>query len=183
MQTDDYAKNFRDQSMPAELAKLLAFDQQVEDFYSEGFELGSYGPDELSTWSEEEGFLSRLIPFAQATGGGSVYALWLHPAGVPLSEAPVVVFGDEGGVHIVAKNLRALLEILSFDTEPSIDWDEVYYYKSDDHEPSERADDYARWLQAEFGLAPVSDADALVSAAQQEHKQAFDAWVQQFVSS
>ncbi len=62
-------------------------------------------------------------------------------------------------MHVVAENLRALLRLLTFDAEPMIDWDGVTFYKSDDHKPSQRASLYAAWLQREFGLAPVTDAD------------------------
>ena len=147
---------------------------------SECFELNTYSADELSNWSDEREFLARLTPFAQATGSGSIHALWLHRDGVSLSEAPVAVLGDERGIHVVAKNLLALLQILSFDVEPMIDWDSVSFYKPDDHEPSDRANEYAKWLASELGLAPI--ADALVTGGQQEHKAAFDRWVKQFVS-
>ena len=178
-----FAQSFPNQKLPLELEKLLAFDQQSNDYYSDGFELCDYPPDELSNWSEEREFLSKLVPFAQANGSGSIYALWFFRDGLDPSAAPVVVFGDEGGMHVVTENLRSLLQVLAFDSEPMIDWEGVTFYKSDDHEPSKRAEEYATWLKAQFDLSPVQDADALVAAAQQAHKAAFDAWVKAFVSS
>jgi hypothetical protein len=181
MDSKSFARNFRGQPVPPELAKLFAFDQQHQSFFSECFEFCDFSPDELSNWSEDSEFLARLIPFAKATGGGSVYALWLHRDGLDLSQAPVVVFGDEGGMHVVAKSLVALLQLLTYDVEPMIDWEGVSFYKSDDHEPSDRAEEYATWLKSEFGLSPASDADGLVAAAHAEHKAAFDLWVKRFV--
>jgi len=40
----------------------------------------------LRSWSSDDRFLSRLMPFAQATGGGSFYALWAHQPGASTSE-------------------------------------------------------------------------------------------------
>ncbi len=177
-----FAQKFPNQKLPLELEKLFAFDRRSNRYYSDGFELCNYEPDELSNWSDKKEFLEKLVPFAQANGSGSIYALWLFQDGLDPSMAPVVVFGDEGGMHVVTESLRALLHLLTFDAEPMIDWDGVTFYKSEDHEPSKRAAEYAAWLKAEFGLSPVADADALVAAAQRVHKAAFDAWVKRLVS-
>lgn len=175
------AKRFPGQALPLELEKLLDFDQRGDGYYSDGFELTDLPPDALGSWSDEEEFLEHLVPFAQATGGGSIYALWLARDGMAVSAAPVVVFGDEGGVHVVAEHLRALLHLLGFDAEPMIDWDGVTFYRPADQEASPRAGEYAAWLEAELGLASPPDADALVTAAQAAHGAAFDAWVKRFL--
>ena len=101
---------------------------------------------------------------------------------------PVVVFGDEGGVHVVAEHRRDLLRILTYDAEPIIDFDEVSFYKDevsfykeDEHEAQEAAGEYVQWLNAQFGLDPVDDPDPLVTAAQEKYQAKLDAWLKDYL--
>jgi len=177
----EFSTNFTGAAVPDELVKLLAFqDEHGFESYSECFGLLADDKGGLRSWSSDAGFLDQLMPFAQATGGGSFYALWAHGAATA-SELPVVVFGDEGGVHVIAENVGQLLRLLTFDVEPMVDHDGVTYYKAKDFEPRESAGEYRRWLATELGLQPVDDPAPLVAAAQQRHKAAFDAWMAQFV--
>ncbi|SKA28720.1 hypothetical protein SAMN04488128_10321 [Chitinophaga eiseniae] len=73
-------------------------------------------------------FLAQLIPFAQANGSGSFYALWQHNDSTDLNELPVGVFGDEGGEYGVAENLNRFLQLLTIDAEPMI-FDGVNYFR------------------------------------------------------
>src|SRR6185503_18875839 len=178
----EFASNFAGQQVPPALAKLLAF-QDEHDFesYSECFGLLADDKGGLRSWSSDDRFLSRLMPFAQATGGGSFYALWAHQPGASTSEMPVIVFGDEGGVHVIAENVSQLLRLLTFDVEPMVDHDGVTYYKAKDHEPRDNHDAYVAWLKAELDLDPIDDPAPLVAAAQSRHKAAFAAWMSPFV--
>ena len=179
----DYKKNFRPHDVPDALAKLLAFDGTQDGFYSSGFELAVDDKGGLKTWSEDPEFLSCLYPIGQANGSGSTYVIWRRTG--ELSEAPVVVFGDEGGVYVVAENVAALLRILTFDVEPMVDHESVIYYKDDDHEPSDGAKAYVRWLAKHFDAKPVANAKevtALVKAAQKLHAKAFKAWMKPFLA-
>lgn len=179
----EFKTNFAGHTVPPELAKLLAFqDEHGFESYSGGFGLLADGKSGLHSWSEDEAFLSKLMPFAQATGTGSIYALWSGGAAKSTSEMPVIVFGDEGGVHVIAENVKELLRLLTFDVEPMVDLGGVSFYKDEDeHEPSEAAEEYEAWLQSELGLEPVDDADEIVSAAQLKYKKPFDAWMKTFV--
>lgn len=146
--------------------------------YTVGFGLSdTFGArDDLAPgWSDADGFHARLKSFAQATGGGSIYALWQAADGTE----PVVVFGDEGGIHLVAADVRDLLRILSFDAEPSVDWERVYYYKDEEDEPSPAHEDYVTWLKAQ-GLNPLDEADPLVERAQAKYEKEFRTWLEQF---
>ena len=178
---DEFSANFDQRPVPPALATLLAFQNQAPGYYSECFELLVDDKGGLKSWSEDPAFLERLLPFAQANGSGSFYALWVEGDSADTSAMPVVVFGDEGGVHLVAEDVGGLLQILGFDAEPMIDLDEVTYYRPDDALDNERRADYVAWLSRELGLAPASDPAALVSAAQARHKAAFDAWFGQYV--
>jgi len=181
----EFSRNFSGHDTPPELVKLLAF-QNEHDFegYSSGFGLLEDDKAGLESWSDDEGFLSKLMPFAQANGSGSFYALWSSGSATKTSDMPVVVFGDEGGAHVVAENVKGLLELLAYDVEPMIDEDEVDFTKDDDdHEPSDSADEYRTWLKKEFGLSAPKDANALVAAAAKRHQEGFAAWMAEFVES
>src|SRR2546430_16116125 len=86
-------------------------DQLGPEHCSAGFELTAYGDTSglEAGWSKAPEFLGRLVPFGQATHSGSFYALWRVDDRADLATLPVVVFGDEGGQHVVARNLRELL--------------------------------------------------------------------------
>lgn len=152
--------------------------------YAEGFGLfEEYGDTFglVAGWSKDPGFSARLIPFAQANGSGSFYALWRLDDQMDLATLPVVVFGDEGGQHVVARNLRELFQLLGFDTEISVDWDSADFYRELDHPHTAGHAEYVAWLGQYFGLPVTEDPDALVAVAQAELGQRFADWAQPFL--
>ncbi len=180
---EDYREYFKPDDVPDALLKLLQFDEKHKDFYSQGFEID--GSDlmggMLRSYSDDPGFLNCFRAFAQADGTGSTYAVW-RMAGT-WSDAPIVAFGSEGGVHIVANNLLELLRILTLDAEPMIDHERVVYYRSDGAEPSSGATSYSKWLEKNFDLKPVADADEvtkIVASAQRNHQKALQKWMTQY---
>ena len=176
-----FAACFAGVGVPPELLRLVSFENCLGTTpYSDGFELLVEDKSGLDSWSEEEAFLAALVPFAQANGSGSRYALFAEPGIEDPSRMPVVIFGDEGGAHVVAEDVRGLMRLLTFDSEPMVDLDRVTFYKGEDHEPQAHADELKRWLRYEFGLDPVEDAEALVAAAQAGHKAAFDSFMSRF---
>lgn len=77
-----------------------------------------------------------------------------------MNEMPIIVFGDEGGVHIVAQNIVQLLHLLTFDCEISVNWDEAYFYKDEEeHEDNDDWAEFAKWIQGDFGLAAITDSE------------------------
>ena len=181
MKLDDYKQNFRPHDVPPTLAKLVAFDATQDGYWSDGFELTVDDKGGIRTWSDNAEFSNALFPIGQANGSGSFYALWLGKGSTDLEAAPVVVFGDEGGVHVVAEDVKSLLRILTFDSEPMIDHRTVTFYKNeDDHEPSGGAKDYVAWLATELDLEPVKNAEDLVAAAQEKHAESFATWMKQY---
>lgn len=169
-----------------ELNLLKGFQDRVgfED-YADGFGLTGYN-DTLGLragWSKDPEFLARLVPFAQANGTGSFYALWRHDDRADLATLPVVVFGDEGGQHVVARNLRELLQLLAYDCEISVDWDEAYYYRDEDQRHRGGHADYVAWLDEKFGLPPAHDPDIVVATARAELGERFAGWASGFLPS
>ncbi|WP_055527975.1 hypothetical protein [Streptomyces graminilatus] len=151
--------------------------------FADGFGLTEYGDISglAAGWSEDPEFTGRLIPFAQATGGGSFYALWKIDDRADLATLPVVVFGDEGGQHVVARELRELFQLLGLDTEITVDWDSAYFYRDEDEPYNEGRDEYLAWLDEHFGLEPANDPDAVLAAAQEEFGRRFEDWAGPFI--
>lgn len=164
------------------LLKELQDDLGFEN-YSEGFGLSDYMDDSgLSAgWSKDPEFLARLVAFAQANGSGSIYALWRVDDRTELATLPVVVFGDEGGLHVVARDLRELLRLLALDSEISVDWEDAHFYSESEEEHTEGHAEYVAWLARQFGLSAPEDHEALVSAAQEEFGQRFARWAKPFL--
>ncbi|GAB1643059.1 hypothetical protein [Krasilnikovia sp. MM14-A1259] len=167
-----------------ELDLLQKFEDRMGGkYFAEGFELTEYADtaDLAAGFSADPEFLRRLIAFAQAGQDGSSYALWLVDDGADPATVPVVVFGGEGGCHVIARNFRELLQLLGHDSEPMVDWDEVFFVRDEeDYEPSDGHDDYVSWLREQFGLAPADDPAAIVAAAQAEFGERFSTWISPF---
>lgn len=188
LDANKYAKNFGKLGLPDVLAKLVELQNDLgAEVFAEGFALtvddkglfkGFCTPSgkPIASKANEKKFLEALSPIAQATGTGSVYATWNDGSTKAVEDMPVVVFGDEGGVHVVAENLRDLLAIVAADVEPMVDWDGVSYYRAPDHEPSAEIDAYRAWLTTTLGIKATSKPDALVKKAQKRYGAAFTTW-------
>lgn len=169
----------------AELNQLKQFQDSVGyENFADGFGLTEYGDLSglVAGWSDDPEFTGRLVPFAQATGGGSFYALWRLDDRTDAATLPVVVFGDEGGQHIVARDLRGLFQLLGFDSEICVDWDEAFYYRDEDEPHSDRHDEYAAWLDRHFGLPVAKNPAAVIAEAQAELGQRFTNWARPFLA-
>lgn len=179
MELKEFKENLGLTEIPVELEKLIHFQNTVSDFecYSEGFGVLIDDKSGIKSWSSDEAFLERLFPFAQANGTGSIYAIWNDGSSGSLNELPIVVFGDEGGVHVIASDLSSFLQLLTFDSEISVDHDEAYFYKDEeDHEESEDHASYKKWLKEQFDLEPVENPDELIKLAQEKYKLPFENW-------
>jgi hypothetical protein len=172
--------------VPTVLVDLLAFEagNAIGDYYSESFELIIDDKYNLKNLSKEPVFLDQLVPFAQADTNGSFYAFWLNKE-QDLNTAPIVVFGSEGGYHVVANNLFSLLRLLSLDVEPIVDEDGIYYDKdAENYEPSLYSRKFKKWLREYYFLSPISTnfvAKQLVEEAQDLYQELFLLWMAPFV--
>ncbi|MEU2035410.1 hypothetical protein [Nocardia amamiensis] len=150
--------------------------------YADGFGLLEYGStSELEAWSQNPEFTARLVPFAQANGSGSFYALWRYDDQADLTALPVVVFGDEGGLHVVARNVQELFQLIGFDSEIMVGWDEVSFWRESDEPHSTGHSEYAAWLAQHFGLLVAENPEAVVATAQAEFGQQFADWARPFL--
>ncbi|MEV7552833.1 hypothetical protein AB0N89_24755 [Amycolatopsis sp. NPDC089917] len=163
------------------LNELKDLYDSTRDFLADGFEL--YGYDDKERYFPRElddpEFLSRLIPFAQANGTGSMYAIWRSSDETDVALLPVVVFGDEGGEHVIARDFRDFLPLLGHDAEITVDHDSAYYFREEDDDHSGSHEMFVEWLR-ERGLEPAEDPDAVIAAAQEIHAERFRAWITPF---
>ncbi|MFD7514225.1 hypothetical protein ACFV85_05385 [Streptomyces niveus] len=171
----------------------------LKEFYdrqpalSDGFEMYVYGqPDDVfvhwldmagSRDPELPGRLARLVPFAQASGSGSFYALWRCDDRADLATLPVIRFGDEGDLDVVASGLRDLFRLLAVDDEWYMLDDGADDDAADDGERSADHADYLVWLRRTFGLTRPDDPQAIIDAATAEYGRRFADWLRQFASA
>lgn len=185
MKINKFKKNFND-SITDELALFLEINEGLGfENYSQGFGLLRDDKSGIATWSKDPDFLDKLMPFAQANCSGSMYVLWNNGENKSLNELPVVVFGDEGGYHVLAKNIFELMQLLTFDTEITVSHEEVYFYKDNDYEESEGLAEYKLWLKENFNQDPVYTTDetySILENAQKMYKTDFEKWVSQYYS-
>ena len=75
-----------------------------------------------------------------------------------LENCTIVVFGDEGGIFVVAENVVQLIHLLTFDTEISI-YRNAYFYRDendDDYEESDTHYEFVDWVESNFGLQKIT---------------------------
>jgi hypothetical protein len=168
-----------------ELNELKDLYDSADDFLAQGFEIYDY--DDKSSFiacdQTEPEFLSRLIPIAQANGSGSEYVIWRRDDRDDLATLPIVVFGDEGGEHLVARNFRELLRLLAFDAEIMAMPDEASFYRDDADEHSGSHDIFVKWLRKRHGLEPADDPNGIIKVAQDEFGAQFRTWITPYVGT
>ncbi|MCZ1013123.1 hypothetical protein [Streptomyces noursei] len=76
-----------------------------------------------------------------ANASGSRYALWRVDDRAELATLPVVVFGDEGGIGLVARNLRELFQQLGCDRALHVGDYSAWFDDETDDETDDEADD------------------------------------------
>lgn len=153
---------------------------------SVGFHLGEFGRTVgIDTWSKDPAFLDSFHSFANANASGSIYAIWRVDDRTDLANLPVVVFGDEGGIGLVARNLRELFRQLACDKALYVgDFDAGFDDEDDPEEKDQEYDhhaEYVTWLEQHFGLVPAENPNALVTAAEKQFAARFANWVGRFV--
>ena len=184
MNINDFKTTLRVKELPNELEKLIEFDFNLSDnkyYYSQGFEINPFGRGGLETWSTEEDFLNQLIPFAQANGSGSIYAIWISDNNQSLSEMPIVVFGDEGGTHVIAENILQLLHLLTYDVEIIIDWDKINFVKlKEEYKESKSLGKYLKWIKEHYNLEQIEKPEEIIKTAQDKYKLSFANWFSKY---
>jgi hypothetical protein len=177
-EVQQFTQLFNRQQLGTAFQYLLYF-QTLASNYAQEFYLYQCDKTGLKTFSDDEEFLNNLLPFANANGTGSIYCIWDNGISKNLDEIPIVVLGDEGGLHIVTENILQLMQILTLDSEIGVDWDGVSFY-TDFPGGSEHNQGYRTFIKAQFGLDPVQDPALVIQAAQKKYKASFDEWCSKF---
>jgi hypothetical protein len=183
IQASDFAKNFPNAVVPESLSRLLDFQNNTSgpEFYASGFELiVNEAPGMLETYSSDLAFLDALFIFAQASHSGSVYALWRKETNSDLNTVPIILFGDEGGVEVIAENIAGLLQLLTVDAEPFFSRDGIYMERQDNDPVSPASAPYKVWFKNNFNLDTITDVKPMIAAAQAKHQAAFKQWMNTF---
>lgn len=198
---------FNGHPVPEDLIRLGAFQNATQVPYTEGLWLTDHEKRGLEAgWSKEPAFLDRLVAIAVANGSGSFYALWNPDNGSAPDQWPVVLFGDEGGEWVIARDLRELLRLSWLDIEPYIDHDQAFFFIDEEDEDgedddllagdddgdgdddetdgrgSEAIEAYREWLAEVARVEPVTDPDPVVERAQAEWQSSFDDWKRPFLN-
>jgi hypothetical protein len=171
---------------PAALKKLLGFKSEFGNHFSDEFELELM--DKVEFGYTGEGFSDSFIGLGKANGSGSLYAIWI--AGKDLEKCPIVVFGDEGGIPVVAENMRQFIRLLTYDTEVRIDRpfnnkpDKAEFYKSEDDDfESPNRPEFLKWAKENFGVDPIEtndEARKIVSGASEKLSKKYNAFLKKY---
>ncbi|MEN3615774.1 hypothetical protein AAH979_40560 [Plantactinospora sp. ZYX-F-223] len=168
-----------------ELNRLREFEERLGgEFISDGFELVEFGEPRHDGWSDAPEFVDGFLPFAYANSSGSLYAFWRIDDRADLATLPIVVFGDEGGIHLTALNLRDLLRQLACDRPLGVDWGGAAFGEYEGHHREaggQGHETYLAWLEQDFGLTRPDDPNDLVQAATEELGERFTSWVSRYV--
>ncbi|RLU90401.1 SMI1/KNR4 family protein [Streptomyces griseocarneus] len=161
-----------DRRFPAALSAVA----RVEFDYREGLGV-DYEPYDHFNTAEEEAFWfrlwtgnmelagDRLRVFGQDGSGGYV-AFWIARPDAPLVEQPVVFFGSEGGVGVVARDLGRYLWLLAEGYGPleALDLDDPEY----DSECEPVRNEEAARIAEEFAPGRGLPAEEIVREARRE---------------
>lgn len=181
----EYKTVFGKYRIPETLNKLLDFEEQYgSETYSENFYLCTdldKTPDR-GQYSLDEEYFERLIIFANADGTGAKYAFWVNNVEKSLEESPIIVIGSEGHIQVVAKNIKELLQLLSFGPEGM---DGSFYKDLDDFEEPENASEFREWMKSELNIQPIKDIDVedseevndIINQAVKEFGEPFREWM------
>jgi hypothetical protein len=187
MDINEFKGNIGVKKLPKELEELINFQNTLSDisYYSNGFEIRidrkiglQYG------WCDKEEFLNKLIPFASANSSGSIYSIWINDNEKSLNKMPIVVFGDEGGVHIIAENIFELLHLLTYDVEICVDEDRAYFEKDNNkYKESKNHEKYIKWIKEHYYLEKIEDPEKIIKKAQEKYKDGFDKWFKKYYNT
>jgi len=192
MVKQEFTALFKGYKIPKELKSLLEFQvsENIPSYYSNAIYLMTEETSLIENYSTDEAFLKAFIPFAEANSSGSIYAFWIQNSEEDLAKAPIVVFGDEGGIFVVAQNIQELLQIAAYDVEAVVYEDEFYFQDKEALEEDGEftaADfnmEYLDWLRSDAKLKPIltiDDVDALVDEAQANYQENLEQYVKRFI--
>ena len=145
---DDYKKAFGKYEVPLTLKKFAMFEEEAGcgNTFNRNFDL-MVDEDAFSTYLDEDelsekeiaSYNDALLPFATTDGTGGIVAFWIKKGNDDLEKAPIISFGSEGYIGVVAQDLKEFIKLLSFGAECM---DASFYHSFNEYdEDSEFKDD------------------------------------------
>ena len=155
-----------DQTFPPLLAQLHRID--FDDGEGEGIDFEPYqefqsaddNADWIQAWTGNKQLTGTEYRIFGQDGTGGYAAFWLVRSKQPVLEQPIVFFGSEGELGVVARNFQDYLWLLAAGIGP---YEVIAYGVDDDYEPHEELAAFAK----KHGGAPRKPAD-VVGAARKE---------------
>lgn len=152
-----------DQTFPEVLADLHQLDFDYDD--GDGIDFEPYDEfmsadetvDWLRAWTGNDDIGATEYRVFGQDGTGGYAAFWIVREGKPLLEQPIVFYGSEGAVGVVASDFADYLWLLAGGIGPM----EAVEYGADDSEPNE---EFTAFAQKHAAQAKKSPADVIERA-------------------
>jgi hypothetical protein len=81
-----------------------------------------------------------------------------------------VAFGGEGGIRIVAENVRQLIHLLTYDVKVSVYMDmySAWFCRLCGYDESLNRPEFLKWAKDTYGLKPIEETERIISAAEKK---------------
>lgn len=127
----DLEQNYLERPLPALLKEIIRYDDWMnESQISLGFSIFQTSK-EAKEWFQSS--QNKFYPFARADGTGSIYAFFVEAEQI-LEHCPIVFFGSEGEINLVASNFTEFLQLLSIGVEPMGSYSELLSFYLDEND-------------------------------------------------
>jgi len=206
---EEYKTVFKAYTIPKTLKLLAEFEEQAgSETFNESFYLGTeenafdtFFDDDTSQEMRDD-YTDHMLPFGVADGTGGFVCFWVREGEDDLEKAPIICYGSEGSIDVVAQNLTEFIEMLSFGAECM---DASFYHPMDDYDEDSDFQNFKSefihynpnflafrvWMKETLNITPVPDweeecsevVDALIENAVEKLTKDFDVWQYQYYLS
>lgn len=157
------------------------FEQEM--IICDGFYMSTSHKDDLKYAIPEgklEQYRDQFLIIAEATHSGSSMGFYRAPGTNNVDEYPVVIFGDEGGVLVLAEGFKNYLAFATLNVSPYINtWSEgPDSFDLTLGEPDWENDDFVQWIATKgvLVLKTLEEANTqIIEPAQAKYQAAIDA--------
>ena len=191
-------------------AELVKFDKEFNG-YAQSFWIIDDEDDFFESWLYDtpedkiKEFSKSMKVFASADATGARYVFWLKDENTNYNNAPIICYGSEGEVVIVAENIKDLIKMLSFGAEgmdgsfshyidyDEYDYDDDYNFYEDFKKYTPNHLTFRKWMKETLNIEPVNlddlinndndeseEIEKLQKKARKKLQKSFDEWQYQF---
>lgn len=144
---------------------IAQFGQRFEDELSnlDGVELDlDLGLDTgLEAWLGDAAKARKFTPLGQGDHSGSILAAWTATS-TDVLEQPVLFFGSEGQLAILAEDVKAFLGLLATGHAP-------YDLAEENYQPRQQTPEMVDWVSEHIGALETGSAEEVMARARQKH--------------